>query len=162
MPTKQGDVSLLKDPIAQELLKSTNQAKLAYVWSDGTPRVIPIWFYWNGQEIVFGSPSIAPKMKALKDGVKVAITIDSSNPPWHVLYVRGSVHIDVIDGISQEYAASARRYLGEEAGNAWLAQVEQMGGKMARILVTPEWVGVLDFEKRLPSAIEKAMAGAGG
>jgi hypothetical protein len=52
--------------------------------------------------------------------------------------------------------------MGEEAGNSWIAQVEKMGGQMARIFVTPEWVGILDFEKRFPSAIEKAMAGAGG
>ncbi len=32
--------------------------------------------------------------------------------------------------------------------------------KMARIAITPEWVGVLDFETRFPSALEKAMAGA--
>jgi hypothetical protein len=28
-----------------------------------------------------------------------------------------------------------------------------MGQRMARISVTPEWVGVLDFETRFPSAI---------
>jgi hypothetical protein len=101
-------------------------------------------------------------MKVLKNGTKVAVTIDSPNPPWHVLYVRGSVHTDVVDGVSPEYAASARRHMGEEAGNGWIAQVEKLGGQMARIFVTPEWVGILDFEKRFPSALEKAMAGAGG
>jgi hypothetical protein len=29
---------------------------------------------------------------------------------------------------------------------------------MARIAITPEWVGILDFEQRFPSALEKAMA----
>jgi len=163
MATKQGDVSLLNDPVAQELLHSTNQAKLAYIWTDGTPRVVPIWFHWNGREIVFGTPPTAPKMSVLKNGTKVAVTIDSPNPPWHVLYVRGSIHTDVVDGVSPEYAASARRHMGEEAGSAWIAQVEKMGGQMARIFLTPEWVGILDFEKRFPSALEKAMeAGAGG
>ena len=161
MATKQGDVSLLKDSVAQELLQSSNQAKLAYVWSDGTPRVVPIWFHWNGQEIVLSTPPIAPKMKVLANGAKVALTIDSPNPPWHVLYIRGRVHTDVVEGMPPEYTASARRHLGEEAGNAWIAQVEQMGGKWTRIFVTPEWVGILDFEKRFPSAIEKAMAGGG-
>jgi Pyridoxamine 5'-phosphate oxidase len=157
MPTKQGDVSLLQDPVAQELLKSSHQAKLAYVWSDGTPRVIPIWFHWNGKEIVFGSPTGAPKLKVLKDGTKVAITIDSETPPWQVLYVRGSIRIEIVDGASPEYIASAKRHIGEEAANAWLAQAGPLVKQMARILVTPEWVGILDFEKRMPSAIEKAI-----
>jgi hypothetical protein len=30
---------------------------------------------------------------------------------------------------------------------------------MARITVRPEWVGILDFEERFPSAIEAAMSG---
>jgi hypothetical protein len=28
---------------------------------------------------------------------------------------------------------------------------------MARIFVTPEWVGILDFETRFPSSLERAM-----
>jgi hypothetical protein len=30
---------------------------------------------------------------------------------------------------------------------------------MARIVIQPEWVGILDFEQRFPSAIEAAMSG---
>ena len=52
---KQGDLSLLQHPASQELLQSKIPARLAYVWMDGTPRVIPIWFHWNGQEIVMAS-----------------------------------------------------------------------------------------------------------
>jgi hypothetical protein len=40
--------------------------------------------------------------------------------------------------------------------------VKQVGGmfaQMARITVNPEWVAVLDFEMRFPSAIEAAMSG---
>jgi hypothetical protein len=51
MPTKQGDVSLLDDPVAQQLLRSTIPARLAYNWFDGTPRVVPMWFHWDGKEI---------------------------------------------------------------------------------------------------------------
>ena len=50
--TKQGDLSLLDDPVAQTLLHSTSLARLAYVWRDDTPRVVPIWFHWTGNEIV--------------------------------------------------------------------------------------------------------------
>jgi hypothetical protein len=31
--------------------------------------------------------------------------------------------------------------------------------QMSRITITPEWVGILDFEQRFPSAIEAAMGG---
>ena len=52
MKVKQGDIALLQDPAAPELPHSKIPARLAYVWTDGTPRVVPIWFYWNGRELV--------------------------------------------------------------------------------------------------------------
>jgi hypothetical protein len=36
-----GGPELLQDPVAQELLASRIPARLAYVWTDGTPRVSP-------------------------------------------------------------------------------------------------------------------------
>ena len=56
MTTQQGSLDLLNDPVAQQLLQSTIPARLAYTWTDGTPRVVPIWFHWNGSEVVLGSP----------------------------------------------------------------------------------------------------------
>jgi nitroimidazol reductase NimA-like FMN-containing flavoprotein (pyridoxamine 5'-phosphate oxidase superfamily) len=73
MTTEQGDLSLLDDPVAQELLHSTNLARLAYVWRDGTPRVVPIWFHWDGQMIVLGSPPNAPKVNVLPNRSKARV-----------------------------------------------------------------------------------------
>src|SRR5713226_2040562 len=157
MLTRQGDVALLKDPVAQELLHSTIPARLAYNWRDGTPRIVPIGFHWNGTEIVLGTPPDAPKMKVLRDGVKVALTIDSDTPPYKVLMLRGTVRTDIVAGIAPEYAAMIKRVSGEEAGQAWLDQLLPICPRMARIFIRPEWVGILDFETRLPSAIEDAM-----
>ena len=74
MPTRQGDVGLLRDPVAQQLLQSKSPAHLAYTWRDGTPRVVPIGFHWNGQEIVLATATDAPKTKVLKNGSKVAVS----------------------------------------------------------------------------------------
>jgi nitroimidazol reductase NimA-like FMN-containing flavoprotein (pyridoxamine 5'-phosphate oxidase superfamily) len=62
MPVKHGDLSFLQHPAAQELLQSKIPARLAYVWTDGTPRVVPIWFHWSGNELVMETPS--PKSTA--------------------------------------------------------------------------------------------------
>lgn len=157
MPSKQGDVSLLDHPVAQELLHSTNPAHLAYCWTDGTPRVVPIWFHWNGQEIVLGTPADAPKLKALANGSFVAVTIDSPTPPYHVLLLRGKARVEIVDGVPEEYAAASERYYGNEQGRAWVAQAGSLMPKMARISVRPEWVGLHDFETRFPSAVERAI-----
>lgn len=159
MPTKQGDITILNDPIAQELLRSTIPARLAYVWRDGTPRVIPIWFHWNGSEIVMGTPLKSPKMKALQNNAKVALTIDTESWPHRVLLLRGTARVETVDGVVPEYAMAAERYFGAEQGKAWVVQVGSLFPQMARIVVRPDWVGLLDFEQRFPSAIESAMTG---
>jgi hypothetical protein len=162
MPTKQGDVALLNDPVAQLLLESKNLAKLAYTWTDGSPRVLPIWFHWDGRQIVMGTPATAPKMKALARNPKVAVTIDTIDFPHKVLLVRGTASTSVLEGVVPEYAMAARRYFGDGA-DAWLRQVSALlpaTGGMARVAIMPEWVGILDFEQRFPSALEKAMAAA--
>ena len=158
--TRQGDVALLNDPVAQRLLQAPIPAQLAYTWTDGTPRVLPIGFHWDGQKLVMGSPPETPKMKALASNPQVALTINTYEFPYKVLYIRGRAGFRVVDEIVPEYVLAAQRMLGAGADGSVeqvKAMLPAMGG-MARLEVTPEWVGILDFEQRFPSAIEKAMA----
>jgi nitroimidazol reductase NimA-like FMN-containing flavoprotein (pyridoxamine 5'-phosphate oxidase superfamily) len=160
MSTKQGDLALLEDPVAQQLLQSTKMAHLSYTWRDGTPRVIPIWFYWNGKEFVMATPSKSPKVHAITDGSHVALSIDSDTWPYKVLLVRGVSEVSVVDGMVAEYALAAERYFGEEQGKVWVATAQQLSPQMVRIAITPEWVRILDFEQRFPEALASAMSGA--
>jgi hypothetical protein len=153
MPVKQGDLSLLDHEVAKELLASKIPARLAYIWTDGTPRVVPIWFHWNGQELVLATPPKAPKLKALIKNPKVALTIDDNTFPHKVLMVRGHARVETVQGIVPEYAAAAERYFGKEQASAWIGQVRTAMPAMAKITVTPEWVGLIDFQTRLPSAL---------
>ena len=123
MSVKQGDLSLLQHPAAQELLHSKIPARLAYVWTDGTPRVVPIWFHWNGREIVMGTPPRAPKLKALARNPKVSLTIDDNDFPHKVLLIRGSARLETVDGIVPEYVACAERYFEPAVREAWMAQL---------------------------------------
>lgn len=147
----QGDLALLRDPVAQALLASTALARVAYVWTDGTPRVVPIWFHWSGTNIVLGSPPRAPKLVALRADPRVAVTIDDAGWPYKVLSVRGEASVELLDDVAPEYEAAATRYFGVEGGRAWIEQLR--GRPMARITVQPHWAAVLDFETRFPSAL---------
>lgn len=154
MSEQHGDLACLADPVARELLASAVPARLAYSWKDGTPRVVPIWFHWDGERVVFGTPPRAPKLHALNDGAAVAVTIDSNEWPYHVLSIRGTASVERVDGVVPEYAAAARRYFGEERGTAWVEQFPP-DMQMWRIAVTPTWANVLDFERRFPSALSE-------
>jgi hypothetical protein len=152
MTDQHGDLAALDDPVAQELLHSRQLARLAYTWTDGSPRVVPIWFHWDGDVLTMGTPVRAPKLRALDGDPAVAITIDDSTAwPYKVLLVRGRASVDLLDDVSPQYAASALRYFGAEQGEAWVSGLR--GVPMARINVRPQWVRVLDFVTRFPSAL---------
>src|SRR5579864_2349341 len=133
MPTSQGDVGLLQDPVAQQLLQAKGPAHLAYNWRDGTPRVIPMGFHWNGQEIVMATATYAPKTKVLTNGSKVAVSIDRDFSASKILLIRGTVRADTVEGIGPEYAPMIRRRMSEEDAQALLAEATRLYPRMTRI-----------------------------
>jgi len=153
---QQQDVTrVLSDPLAQELMQSNIPARLAYVGPDGFPRAIPIGFYWNGVQFVLCTVPHAPKVSALKANPKVAFTVDTNTFPPHVLLVRGTAVIDIVDGIPPEYLAASKKSVGPDRWDAFEAQVRAMYKQMARIKITPLWAKLLDFQTRFPTQIEK-------
>jgi len=147
----QGSLELLRDPVAESLLGSVNPARLAYTWMDGSPRVVPIWFHWDGDQFVLGTPPKAPKLRALAADPRVALTIDDTAWPHQVLFVRGQASVELLDNVCPEYELAATRYFGPEQGPAWVSTLREK--PMARIAITPKWVGILDFQTRFPSAL---------
>ncbi len=159
-PLPQGDLRLLDSDIAQRLLTSTVPARVAYTATDGTPRVVPSWFHWTGYELVMPTFVRAPhvarpatRLRALRANPDVAISIDTESFPPHVLLVRGRAAITEVDGIAPEYALAAHRYMGDEPAAAYLGHADKPGTRMARIAVRPAWVGLIDFETRLPEVM---------
>jgi hypothetical protein len=161
-PLPQSDVRLLETDLAQQLLRSSIPARLAFIATDGTPRVVPTWFQWNGAEIVMATYVAGPdagirhpaaRLAALRANPSVALTIDTDPWPPQSLTIRGQAEISEVAGLVPEYAAAARRYLGNAAAADMLASMDQPGTVQARITVRPTWVGLLDFATRLPSAL---------
>lgn len=93
---------ILKKPISQEML-NRDLARLAYVAKDGTPRVVPIAFIWNGTEIVMCTSMNAPKLASLRRNPVVALTIDTEVHPPKILLFRGGAVLDEVEGIPDEY-----------------------------------------------------------
>jgi hypothetical protein len=160
MVLRQGDLGLLETDIARRLLSSRIPARFAYIALDGTPRVLATWFHWAGEVLAMPTFVAAPhvrhaagRLRALQVNPAVAVTIDTETFPPEVLTIRGRVSVTGVEGVPLEYASAARRYLGEEAARDYLAQIDQRGTRMARIDLHPTWVGVLDFQSRLPSAL---------
>jgi Pyridoxamine 5'-phosphate oxidase len=146
---------VLNDPLGQDLLRTNILVRLAYLGGDGYPRVIPIGFYWNGAQIIVCTATNAPKVRALTRNPKVALTIDTDTQPPHVLLVRGTAHIDVVDGVPFEYLEASKKGIPEQQWNSFEAQVRALYKQMARIAITPEWARLFDFETRVPDFLEQ-------
>jgi hypothetical protein len=144
--------ALASSAVAQSLLRSTTMARLAYTWTDGSPRVVPMWFEWTGETVLMGAPPNAPKTSVLVERPQVALVIDT-DWPYQVLTIRGRAQIKLVDGFFQEYEEMARRYLGEAGSEQFLALGRQTFSQWARITVHPEAVRILDFGAgQFPSA----------
>ncbi|MBF5001523.1 pyridoxamine 5'-phosphate oxidase family protein [Nocardia sp. BSTN01] len=156
----QGDVSLLDTPVAQELLTSTSLARLAYIGKDGTPRLIPVNFLWDGHEVVVGAFGDTYKIRDLRARPDVAITIDTADKPPRVLMLRGPVTLTEVEGVLPEYVTMQRREMGDEAGDAYIEAIDQPGLRMVRIGLRPTWVAVLDFRERFPAVAPESVVAA--
>jgi hypothetical protein len=154
----------MDDPVAQRLLSSANLARLAYVARDGTPRVVPIAFHWDGSAIVLGTVPESAKVAALQANPAVAVTIDTNPPIWppKVLLVRGTATVALVDGVFPEYVAGAKKVTPAEHFPDWEAGVNALYDQMTRIDITPTWAKIHDFETRIPQAVEDLVKAKSG
>jgi hypothetical protein len=147
---------VLSKTLSQELLKR-DVARLAFVATDGTPRVIPIGIFWNGSEVVMCTTKNARKLKALLRNPAVALTIDTEVHPPDVLLLRGDAELDPVDGIPDEYLQASGTYrMTPEQRQEFEAEIKSlyMDG-MVRIVVRPTWARLIDFETTLPAAVQE-------
>jgi len=148
---------VLGRPLSQELL-ARDLTRLAYVAGDGTPRTIPIAFSWNGSEIVMCTSTNAPKLPSLRANPMVALTIDTEVHPPKILLIRGRAELDLVEGIPAEYLEMNGSYeMTSEQRVEWEAEVRSLYDGMVRIVVTPTWAKLIDFETTLPTAVEELM-----
>jgi type II secretory pathway component PulJ len=146
---------VLNRPLSQELL-ARDLTRLAYVAKDETPRAVPIGFTWNGSQVVMCTAKNAPKLTALRNNPAVALTIDTEVHPPKLLLIRGRAELDVVDGIPAEYLEMNGTYeMTPEQRVEWEAEVRSLYDGMVRIVVTPTWAKLIDFETTLPSAVEE-------
>ncbi|MEU4253579.1 pyridoxamine 5'-phosphate oxidase family protein [Amycolatopsis sp. NPDC026612] len=152
-PTEIAEV--LDKPLSRELL-ARDVTRLGYVAQDGTPRTIPIAFTWNGSEIVLCTTKNSPKLPSLRANPAVALTVDTEVHPPKILLIRGRAQLDVVEGIPEEYLQMNGSYeMTPEQRVEWEREVRSLYDGMVRIVVTPTWAKLIDFETTLPSAVEE-------
>jgi hypothetical protein len=144
---------VLNRPLSRELLNRPF-TRLSYVAKDGTPRVVPIAFVWNGVEVVVVTPTNAPKLASLRANPAVALTVDTEEFPPKILLIRGRAELDVVDGIPDEYVQA--NAVPADQFDAWEKEIRSLYvDGMVRVVITPTWAKLIDFEETLPTPVEK-------
>jgi hypothetical protein len=145
---------ILAKPYAQQLLNGAEPARLAYNGLDGHPRVIPIGFWTEGEEVVMATVPKSAKVAALRANPKVALTIDRGAFPPKVLLIRGTAEVELVEGVPEGYLTAGRKVMTEDQYPEWVAGVQGLYDEMVVIRVTPLWTKLLDFETTIPQAVE--------
>jgi PPOX class probable F420-dependent enzyme len=140
------------DPIVASLLAAPNLARLAYVGTNGRPRVVPIWFAHQDGDIIMVTGPRAAKLKAIEANPAVAVTIDSATPPYKVLLIDGDATLEPVEGMAPEYRPIVERYLGV-AAEPYLQALLPRVKRQVRIRITPRSWRVFDFVKRYPKSL---------
>ena len=131
----------------RRMLAATSSAHLAYNAEDGTPRVIPVGYFWTGAEFVVSTAITSPKVSALRARPDVALAIDGGDTPGQAraLSVRGRASVEIVDGLVPEYIAASRKSMGAEAAAEFEKNCRAMYDQMAGIAIAPSWVRFYDF-----------------
>jgi hypothetical protein len=101
--------AVLARPIAQGLLGSDVPARLASTGRDGDPRLVPVAFWWDGARITVCTVPGSAKVAAIRERPRVALTVDTTGHPPHVLLVRGAADVEAVEGVPDEYVAASRK-----------------------------------------------------
>ena len=111
------------------------------------PLAVPVWYdYQPGGQVNVITGRSSRKGQAIAAAGRMSLCAQDENPPYRYVSVEGPVVIEELD--LDERLAMARRYLGPEAGDRYVASNPDPAGENVMILMTPErWLSV-DYGKQ--------------
>ena len=89
-------------------------ADLATLMPDGTPQVTPVWFDYTGGVIRVNSAKGWTKVRNMKEGAPVALSIVDPENPYRYLQVRGKVTRVIEEGAGAHIDSLAKKYLDKD------------------------------------------------
>jgi PPOX class probable F420-dependent enzyme len=95
-----------------DLTKKKAFAQLATLMPDGSPHVSPVWFEYDGKEIIVNSAKGRVKDRNVRRDPRVGIDIVDPDNPYRHLSIRGRV-VDITEtGADEHIDKLAKKYMG--------------------------------------------------
>ena len=145
---------ILTDPVTVDLVDRQPIMQIAYAAVGGSPRAVPVGYLLREGMFVFFTIPGSDKVAALHHDPRIALTIDVYPPPCCLL-VRGTAELREEDGVPGEYLEASFRTMPEAQHAGFEEQVRALYDSMVRIVVTPTWVRLNDFQRTAPRAVER-------
>ena len=100
----------------RDLLKDETRALvyLATVMEDGSPQVTPVWFNFDGDDILINSAQGRVKDRNMRRRPQVALAISDPQDPYRYLQIRGRVIEITTQGGKAHIDTLAKKYTGAE------------------------------------------------
>ena len=101
----------------REFLEHPNRiATLATVRADGHPHAVPMWFIFDGDDVVITTGSGSAKARHLRHDPRVSLSVDDDRPPYAFVSCLGVATLqhrppDLVEWTTRV----AQRYVGEAA-----------------------------------------------
>jgi hypothetical protein len=147
---------ILSDPVTLDLVDKQPIMQIAYAAADGSPRAVPIGYLLREGMFLFFTIPTSDKVSALRRDPRIALTIDTYPPPCCLL-VRGTAELREEAGVPDEYLEASFRTMPREQHAGFEEQVRALYDSMMRVIVTPTWVRLNDFQRTAPRAVERLM-----
>jgi PPOX class probable F420-dependent enzyme len=129
----------------EEFLADVHVGVLSVASGDGSgPLTVPVWYsYQPGGTVNLSTGRGTRKARAISAAGRFSLCAQDERPPYRYVTVEGPVAFE--EASRDERLELARRYLGPEAGEAYIAQ--NPGGTQVMIRMTPEHWLTADFGK---------------
>jgi len=101
-------LALLANPAVASRLENDEVIWLTTVRRDGQPQSSPVWFVWNGVDVLIFSRPDATKVLNLASNPLVALHLDDRNGAVVILEGRATLNAHVAVGLVDVYAAKYR------------------------------------------------------
>jgi PPOX class probable F420-dependent enzyme len=97
-----------------DILQKKAFAQLATLMPDGSPQVSPVWFDFDGQNILINTAKGRVKDQNMRRDKRVGIDIMDPDNPYRHLSIRGRV-VDITEnGADAHIDKLAKKYIGQD------------------------------------------------